>query len=112
MKSAISPMTYNDLVSGEVIQNWQSAQAVACFPHLGLRSKEEEEDFRVNYNRSKEDHARIQSRTARIDELNDLRAKAIAANKQPEVDRIYEELSTWCYETGNIILSTYKYHYH
>ena len=25
MKSAISPMTYNDFVSGEVIQNWQSA---------------------------------------------------------------------------------------
>ena len=47
-----------------------------------------------------------------MDELNDLRAKAIAANKQQEIDRLYEELSAWCCETGNIILNTYTYHYH
>ena len=45
MRSAISPTTYNDFVSGEKIEHWWSVQAVKVNPGAGLRPRKVTEDI-------------------------------------------------------------------
>jgi hypothetical protein len=108
LKSFISPTTYNDFISGEVVQNWISVQAIRINCRRGIRPDAETSSFRAHYNMDDSAASTTREAFSKFDALHLKHAQA-QSNQDPSEATLKDELFKLAAVISHDIFHYYEY---